>query len=66
MTNQIKKPVCKLVGKNGNVFNLIGIVKRTLIKNGLHAEAAEMQKRALSSLSYGDVLAMFMDYVDVE
>ena len=24
------KPVCKLIGQNGNVFNLIGITRKTL------------------------------------
>ena len=26
----MEKPECKLLGENGNVFNLIGITKRTL------------------------------------
>jgi hypothetical protein len=32
------KPECKLTGKNGNVFNLIAIVRRTLLEHNLDEE----------------------------
>ena len=33
------KPKCKLVGENGNIFNLMGIAARTLKRAGLREEA---------------------------
>ena len=35
---RVMKPPCKLIGENGNVFNLIAIVKRTLEQYGLSEE----------------------------
>ena len=59
------KPKCKLVGKDGNVFNLIGIVSTTLKKAGQPEAAKEMQNRVFQSKSYHEALAIFMEYVDV-
>ena len=60
------KPVVKLIGENGNVFNLIGIVRRALVDNGLEKEAKEMVERAYKSQSYDEVLRMFMEYVEIK
>lgn len=40
-----RKPKCKLIGENGNIFNLMGIGSRTLKRNGLKEESEEMIKR---------------------
>ncbi len=32
----MNKPKCKLVGENGNIFDLMGIASRTLKKAGLN------------------------------
>ena len=63
------KPECKLIGENGNVFNLIAIVRRTLREYDLDQEL-EAFDRALKKIqetggSYDDVLVLFMEYVDV-
>lgn len=60
------KPVVQLIGKDGNVFNLIGIVRRALVDNGLEKEAKEMVERAYKSQSYEEVLSMFSEYVEIE
>lgn len=62
----IHRPKCKLVGENGNIFNLIGIVSRVLKKNGLREEAVEMANRCFSCGSYAEALSVFNDYVEVE
>jgi hypothetical protein len=62
----IIKPVCKLVGEDGNVFNIIGKVMRTLKREGLYKRAEEFCNLATSSKSYDDVLALCFDYVEVE
>ena len=64
--NKTDKPSCKLVGTDGNVFNIIGKVCRTLKKAGLVDKAKEFQDKAFKAGSYGEVLNMLHDYVEVE
>ena len=63
------KPECKLIGENGNVFNLIGIVRTTLKNNGLYIELAQFdadfKELQDGGGRYNDVLILFMQYVDV-
>ncbi len=60
------KPKCKLIGEDGNIFNLMGIASRTLKKAGLSGEAEEMIKRIQSSGSYYEALGIIMEYLEVE
>ena len=61
----MNKPECDLIGQDGNVFNLIGQVKKTLIRAGLNDQAKEMQKKAIECQDYDSVLNLFSDYVDL-
>ena len=61
----MNKPKCKLIGTDGNVFNIIGLVSKCLKNNGKTEEAKEFTKKAFSSGSYDEVLALTFDYVDV-
>lgn len=58
------KPKCKLIGKDGNIFNLVGIASRTLRENGLRDQASEMQERVFNCGSYDEALSIIMDYVE--
>jgi hypothetical protein len=60
------KPKCKLIGEDGNIFNLMGIASRTLKRAGLEEEAKEMVGRIFKSESYDRALQIIMDYVEVE
>lgn len=60
------KPKCKLIGENGNIFNLMGIASRTLKKAGLKEQAVEMTERIFKSESYDKALQIIMEYVDAE
>lgn len=60
------KPVVELSGENGNIFNLIGVVRRALEQAGKKEEAEEMVKRAHNSSSYEEVLQLFWEYVDID
>ena len=64
------KPPCKLIGENGNVFNLIAIVINTLKQHGLTEELEqfrmELKKIQETGGTYNDVLNLFMKYVEVE
>lgn len=61
-----KKPRCKLIGENGNVYNLIGIVRRTLQDNGFEDQAKELMSRVYGMGSYDEVLMLFQEYVEIE
>ena len=61
----MKKPKCKLSGQDGNVFNLIGLARKALVKKGLNAEATEMTAKCFKAGSYGEALQIIMEYVDV-
>lgn len=56
----------KLVGEDGNVFNVIGRVSRGLKKAGLEDEARQFQQEALQCASYDEVLRLVFEYVEVE
>jgi len=61
------KPKCKVIGEDGNIFNLMGIVSKTLKEAGEQEKADEMVTRITTQAeSYDEALAMLMDYVDVE
>lgn len=61
----VKKPVAKLSGQNGNIFNLLGIASRSLKSAGQYGKATEMCQRATSSKSYDEALSIIMEYVEV-
>ncbi len=60
-----EKPTVKLIGKDGNVFNIIGRVVRALKEAGQRERADEFATRATSSGSYDEVLALLDEYVEV-
>lgn len=60
------KPIAKLSGQNGNIFNLLGIASRSLKAAGQYAKASEMNKKAMSTNSYDEALSVIMEYVEVE
>ena len=59
------KPDCKLIGEDGNIFNLMARASKTLRENGLSEEAAEMRERIVSSGSYDEALCIIGEYVNI-
>ncbi len=59
------KPDCKLIGENGNIFNLTGIAAQTLRRNGQADEAKEMSERIFKSGSYEEALGIIGEYVNI-
>ena len=59
------KPKCKLIGENGNIFNLMGIASRTLKEAGMEKEVKEMFDKVTSSGSYLEALAIISEYVEI-
>lgn len=62
----MEKPVCKLVGNDGNVFGIIGNVSKTLKRAGMADKASEFTNKAFNAGSYNEVLRLCMEYVEVE
>ena len=58
-----EKPMCPIIGANGNIFNILGIASRTLKDNGMAEEAAEMYNRVTSSGSYEEALGIITEYI---
>lgn len=63
---KVTKPKCKLIGQDGNIFNLIGIASRSLHHAGLADKAKEMSEKVTHCGSYTEALSIIMDYVEVE
>ncbi len=61
----MKKPECKLTGKDGNTFSVIGSVIRALKKAGQPDKAKEFSDKAFQQKSYDDLLQLCFEYVDV-
>jgi len=66
MSSSPPKPVCKLIGTDGNVFSIIGRVRRALTAAGQEDRAREFVERAFRSGSYDAVLQLCLEYVEVE
>jgi len=62
---EVTKPRCKLIGEDGNIFNLISIARRKLVKAGQADIAKEMEAKVKSSKSYSEALGIICDYVEV-
>ena len=63
--NAKRKPTVKLIGEDGNAFNILGRVKNALREAGMDAEADAFLKEATSG-DYRNVLRCAMKYCDVE
>ena len=61
------KPTAKLIGQNGNIFNLLDIARMALIADGKDERANELQKVITTQCkSYDEALCTIMNYVEVE
>lgn len=64
-TAEKKKPDCKLIGEDGNIFNLIAIASRTLRRNNMAEQAVEMRDRIRALDSYDEALGIIGEYVNI-
>lgn len=60
------KPKAKVVGADGNVFNLIGICSKALKRAGLPEQAKEMSEKIFKCGSYEEALSIMGEYCDLE
>ena len=64
MNKEFEKVDAKIIGADGNVFNLIGICQRALKEKGYNDEAKELYERVINSKSYGIALNIMQEYVN--
>lgn len=62
---EAEKPDCALIGQDGNIFNLVGIARRTLREHGMNGLAKEMADRVFASGSYSEALCIIGEYVNI-
>lgn len=62
---KVMKPKCKLIGEDGNIFNLMSIASKTLKETGMEEEAKEMIERIINSRSYIEALAIISEYIEI-
>ena len=67
-SKQTAKPKVKLVGEDGNIFNLMGIASRALRRNGMSDKATEMTERITGgeAQNYYQAIGIILEYVDEE
>lgn len=61
-----KKPKMELLGRDGNVFIILGTAAGLLIKEGMDQQANEMYKRVMQSDNYYQALHIISEYVETE
>ena len=59
------KPECELIGTDGNIFAIMGKVRRVLIDAGMRTEAKEYVNKVMACESYDEALVITMEYVEV-
>lgn len=65
MSKTKNKPKVKLSGKDGNVFNLVGLCSRALKAAGLTEEAKEMTTKVFASGSYNEAICIMGEYCEI-
>lgn len=65
MQDAVKKPKAKVIGKDGNVFNIIAICSKALKDVNREEDAKKMVSRVYASKSYYEALAIMQEYVDM-
>jgi hypothetical protein len=60
------KPKAKVIGENGNVFNILAIASLALKHGGERDLAAEMRERVFEAKSYDESLSIMQEYVEFE
>ena len=61
-----KRPKMKLVGRDGNIFIILGRASRLLKENGQPQQAKEMSSRVYQSGDYCKALNIISEYVETE
>lgn len=61
----MNKPKVQLLGRDSNIFNLVGIASKELKRFGMDEKAKEMSGRVFKSGSYHDALKIISEYCEI-
>lgn len=64
----VEKPECKLIGENGNIFNLILLASICLTEHNMEEQAEEMKRRIIEKQeahSYDEALNIIGEYIEI-
>ena len=61
----MKKPKVKVVGKDGNVFAILGACSQSLKRDKQYDKSKEMSERVFACSSYNEALSIMMEYVEM-
>jgi hypothetical protein len=59
-----EKPKVRLVGQDGNIFNLVGIASKALKRCNQRDKVDSMRDRVFAAQSYHEALSIILEYVD--
>jgi hypothetical protein len=59
------KPKAKVIGQDGNVFNLLAICCKALKDNDEHEKQTELRGRVFSAKSYDEALRIMGEYCEL-
>lgn len=65
METENKKPKAKVIGQDGNVFNLMGICSKALKQAGQKEQSEKMTDEIFNSGSYDEALTIMRKYCDL-
>lgn len=66
MKGPLTKPTVKLTGQNGNAFSVMSLVKKALEHAGADKGYIDKYLKEATSGDYNHLLAVSMEYVNVE
>ena len=61
----IKKPEVRLVGENGNIFNLLSIIRKEFIRRNELKIFEKLVEEVENSKSYDNAINVIREYVDI-
>ncbi len=64
--NESKKPIAKVIGKDGNVFVILGICVKALSNAGQKENAKKLTEKVFKADSYDDALIIMAEYCDLQ
>ena len=63
-TQTTSKPRMQMVGRDGNIFAIMGRAIRTLKQVGQANESSEMTRRVTASANYHEAVSIVQEYVE--
>ena len=61
-----EKPPCKLINEDGDIFFILGRVRRALKEHGQEAEVEAVTRRVMNAKSYDEALGIITEYIEPE